>query len=250
MPLLLIFFARLNQRRTAPTNAQPLNVSSDNSNPGKADSAGSFRSRLPVDLCKRGELRVERFLDAATEVFTEKGYQHARLSEIVARAGGSLATLYRVFGDKEGLAHAIIRRRLEDLSARLTGLNLSGLPPEQALRQAAERIAEGMATADSVVIHRIVIGEGQSFPEMRDWFFDHAVAAVGGKLREYFEQEVAAGRLNIASPTTASSQFFMMLFGDLVIRVSSGNLKEPDAEELRAYAQAAADLFLHGALPR
>ena len=51
-------------------------------------------SRPPVELCKRGEIRVERFLDAATEVFIEKGYQHARLSDIVARAGGSLATLY------------------------------------------------------------------------------------------------------------------------------------------------------------
>jgi AcrR family transcriptional regulator len=227
-----------------------LNASSDNSDPGRTDSTGSFRTRLPVDLCKRGELRVERFLDAATEVFIENGYQHARLSEIVARAGGSLATLYRVFGDKEGLAHAIIQRRLKDLSARLEDLNLSGLPPEQALRQAAERIAEGMATAESVVIHRIVIGECQSFPDMRDWFFDHAVAAVRGSLREYFEQEVAAGRLKLESPTMASSQFFMMLFGDLVIRISSGNLKKPDAHELRAYAQAAVDLFLHGALPR
>jgi hypothetical protein len=35
-----------------------------------------------------------------------------------------------------------------------------------------------------------------------------------------------------------------------VIRISSGNLKKPDAHELRAYAQAAVDLFLHGALPR
>ncbi|HYM87127.1 MAG TPA: TetR/AcrR family transcriptional regulator [Pseudoxanthomonas sp.] len=212
---------------------------------------GSALRQLPsVDLCKRGELRVERFLDAATEVFTEKGYQHARLSEIVARAGGSLATLYRVFGDKEGLAHAIIQRRLQDLTARVQDLNLSGLPPEQALRQAAERIAEGMATAESVVIHRIVIGEGQSFPGMRDWFFDHAVAAVRASLSGYFEQEVAAGRLRLASPSMAASQFFMMLFGDLVIRVSSGNLQDPDAKELQAYAQAAVDLFLHGALPR
>ena len=227
-----------------------MNASTDNKKIGYAGVSGSLRPRLSVDLCKRGELRVERFLDAATEVFTEKGYQHARLSEIVARAGGSLATLYRVFGDKEGLAHAIIQRRLEDLSARMKDLNLPGLPPEQALRQAAERIAEGMTTAESVVIHRIVIGEGQSFPDMRDWFFDHAVAAVRGSLSEYFEQEVAAGRLKIASPAMASSQFFMMLFGDLVIRVSSGNLKEPDPNELRTYAQAAVELFLHGVLPR
>ncbi len=226
-----------------------MNASSNDSAIDKGPGS-SFRQRAPVDLCKRGELRVERFLDAATEIFTEKGYQHARLSEIVARAGGSLATLYRVFGDKEGLAHAIIQRRLHDLSERLQDLNLSGLPPEQALLQAAERIAEGMATAESVVVHRIVIGEGQSFPDMRDWFFDHAVAAVRGSLSEYFEQEIAAGRLKMPSPALAASQFFMMLFGDLVIRVSSGNLQNPDPEELRTYAQSAVDLFLHGALPR
>ena len=64
-----------------------------------------LRPRPQVDLCRRGEIRAEKFLDAATEVFAEKGYQHARLSEIVARAGGSLATLYRIFGDK-GTGHA------------------------------------------------------------------------------------------------------------------------------------------------
>ena len=118
------------------------------------------------------------------------------------------------------------------------------------MRQAAERIADGMATADSRVLHRIVIGEGQSFPGLRDWFFDHAVASVRGSLSEYFEQEAAAGRLNIASPLMASSQFFMMLFGDLVIRISSGSLSEPDPDELKAYALGAVDIFLHGTLPR
>ena len=227
-----------------------MNASIEDTNPGSPDVTGSLRPRLAVDLCKRGELRVERFLDAATEVFTEKGYQHARLSEIVARAGGSLATLYRAFGDKEGLAHAIIQRRLHELTDRLQDLNLSGLAPQDALQQAAERIAEGMCTAESVVIHRIVIGEGQSFSSMRDWFFDHAVAAVRTSLADYFVQEVEAGRLKLASPSLAASHFFMMLFGDLVMRVSSGNLKNPDPEELRLYAQSAVHLFLHGALPR
>lgn len=210
----------------------------------------ALAQRVPVDLCRRGELRVERFMDAATAVFIEKGYQHARLSEIVARAGGSLATLYRVFGDKEGLAHAIIRRRLHDLELRLRGLDLEGLAPEQALRLAAVRMAEGLAAPESVVVHRIAIGEGQSFPALRDWFFEHAVASLRDTLRGYFEQEVAAGRLVMASPALASSHFFMMLFGDLVIRISSGNLQEVDVDELRAHALDAVEVFLHGTLPR
>lgn len=207
-------------------------------------------SRAPVDLCRRGELRVERFIEAATAVFIEKGYQHSRLSEIVARAGGSLATLYRVFGDKEGLAHAIIQRRLRDLDLRLQGIHLSGLSPEQALRQAAVQIADGLAAPESVVVHRIVIGEGQSFPALRDWFFETAVSSLRNTLRDYFEQEVAAGRLNMPSPTLAASHFFMMLFGDLVIRISSGNKTLVDVEELRAHALDAVDIFLHGTLPR
>lgn len=214
------------------------------------DLAGLPASPQPPELCKRGEIRVERFLDAATEVFIEKGYQHARLSDIVARAGGSLATLYRVFGDKDGLARAIIQRRLKDLGERLQTLNLSGLPAEQALNLTAERIAESLCTSESMVVHRIAIGEGQSFPDLRDWFFDHAVQSVRNDLDLYFQQEISAGRMRMASASLASTQFFMMVFGDLVMRVSSGNLRTPDLDELKADAQAAVDIFLHGALPR
>ena len=216
--------------------------------PAPTDPAAYLRPT--VELCKRGEMRVERFLDAATAVFIEKGYQHARLSDIVARAGGSLATLYRAFGDKEGLARAIIQRRLQDLDQHLQALNLSGLPPEQALRLTATRIAENLVTTESMVIHRITIGEGQSFPDLRDWFFDHAVQSVRDNLRVYFEQEIHAGRLRLPSAALASTHFFMMVFGDLVLRVASGNLLQPNIEELKAQALAAVDTFLHGALPR
>lgn len=227
----------------------PSDTHHQDSSPASPDAIAALRPRAPVDLCKRGEMRVERFLDAATEVFTEKGYQHARLSEIVARAGGSLATLYRVFGDKEGLAHAIIQRGLRDLAGHLE-VNLSGLPPEQALQLTAEQFSDNVASDQFHVIHRIVIGEGQSFPALRDWYFDHGVGALRSHLCEYFKQEVAAGRLRMSSPTMAASQFFMMLFGDLVMRISSGNLQQIDATELRAYARDAVDNFLYGALPR
>jgi hypothetical protein len=76
------------------------------------------------------------------------------------------------------------------------------------------------------------------------------VQSLRDSLRLYFEQEIAAGRLRMPSATLASTQFFMMIFGDLVMRVSSGNQRNPDPEALRAQALAAVDVFLYGALPR
>lgn len=209
-----------------------------------------LRPRPQVELCRRGEIRAEKFLDAATEVFAEKGYQHARLSEIVARAGGSLATLYRIFGDKEGLASAILERRLDMHTHLLRDLNLTELPPGQALRRVAIRMAQVMARTDSQVVYRIVIGEGQSFPALRDWFFDQAVASIRSTLADYFEQQVAAGRMQLASPKAAAAQFYMSLFGDQIVRLAAGSNQLPDVDTLEAQALAAVELFLQGALPR
>ena len=209
-----------------------------------------LRPRPQVELCRRGEIRAEKFLDAATEVFAEKGYQHARLSEIVARAGGSLATLYRIFGDKEGLASAILERRLDMHTHLLRDLNLTELPPEQALRRVAIRMAQLMARTDSQVVYRIVIGEGQSFPALRDWFFDHAVASIRATLADYFAQQVAAGRMQLASPKAAAAQFYMSLFGDQIVRLAAGSTQLPDVDTLEAQALAAVELFLQGTLPR
>lgn len=195
-------------------------------------------------------MRAERFLDAATDVFAEKGYQHAKLSEIVARAGGSLATLYRIFGDKEGLAHAILERRLDSQVGILRDMNLTDMPAEQALREVAIRIAASMAKTESRVVYRIVIGEGESFPALRDWFFEQSVAETRAILTTFFQQQIDSGQLNLPSAEAAASQFYMMMFGNVIIRVASGYLDRVDAEELKAQAMLSVDMFLHGALPR
>lgn len=204
-----------------------------------------------VGLCRRGELRVEKFLDAATEVFAEKGFQHAKLSEIVAKAGGSLATLYRAFGDKEGLAYAILDRRMHKMAEALSDLRLDNLPPEIGLRKAAEQYMDRMTSEEAQLVHRLVIGEGRTFPGLRDWFFRTAVVSLTGDLSRYLQLQADQGRLSLhGSADFAAAQFFTLLFGDLMLRTASGYLPRPDEDEIERYVSQAVALFLHGSLPR
>lgn len=48
----------------------------------------------------RLEERRSALLTAAQNLFLEQGYERTTLGDVVARAGGSLATLYKLFGDK------------------------------------------------------------------------------------------------------------------------------------------------------
>jgi AcrR family transcriptional regulator len=57
----------------------------------------------------------ERILEAALEVFSDKGFHLATVDEIAERAGLGKGTLYRYFANKETLFNELVRLRLEEL---------------------------------------------------------------------------------------------------------------------------------------
>lgn len=209
---------------------------------------GGKRSR--TQPTGRTKLRVDRFLEVATEVFLEKGYRDTRLTDIVARSGGSLSTLYASFGNKEGLVHAIMERSIRSFGEGLDILDEPGLAPADALPPAAERLAAEMLTPERVVSHRIIIGEGIAFPELRDWFFEHGVDPAHARLADYFSRQVAANALVIDHPAIAADQFYMAAFAGTIIRTINGKLSPTDLPAVRAQAREAALVFLRGVLPR
>ncbi len=55
----------------------------------------------------------EALLDAATDLFTSRGFRGLRMEDVGASAGVSRQTVYNEFGDKRGLARAVLLRHTE-----------------------------------------------------------------------------------------------------------------------------------------
>lgn len=68
---------------------------------------------------QRGRLRVDAIMQAGAELFAEKGFDAATMTEIAARSGTAIGSLYRFFPTKETLADALILRYGELLFAGL-----------------------------------------------------------------------------------------------------------------------------------
>ncbi len=60
----------------------------------------------------------ERILEAALEVFSQKGFHSATTEDIAERAGVGKGTLYRYFETKEKLFAELVQLRLEELETR------------------------------------------------------------------------------------------------------------------------------------
>lgn len=63
----------------------------------------------------KGRRRHQALITAATEIFLQYGFEGATLDMIIERAGGSRTTLYKNFGDKEGLFAAVIASMIDDI---------------------------------------------------------------------------------------------------------------------------------------
>ena len=82
--------------------------------------AGVPKAREPKRA--RGKQRVAELLQAAAEVFAEKGYEAATMTEIAARAGAPIGSLYQFFPVKEALADTLVQTYAAMLAADLVAL--------------------------------------------------------------------------------------------------------------------------------
>jgi AcrR family transcriptional regulator len=64
---------------------------------------------------RRGEVAVDRILDAAEELYTERDQASIGMNEIARAAGCSRATLYRYFENREALRTAYVHRETRRL---------------------------------------------------------------------------------------------------------------------------------------
>lgn len=119
------------KKKTAAKKAGKPAVAADGAATGKAPSR------------QRGKDRVAALLAAAVEVFAEKGFEAATMTEIAAKAGASIGSLYQFFPTKDVLAAALHQANGEALSRMLSDLTaeVAGLRPVEV----ADRLFAGMA---------------------------------------------------------------------------------------------------------
>jgi len=103
---------------------------------------------------RRGRERVAALLRAGEEVFAEKGFDAATMTEIAARAGASIGSLYQFFPTKELLADTLQDTNGEALSQMLDALGevAEGAKPEMLIDRLFKDLSAFLEAHPSFVV--------------------------------------------------------------------------------------------------
>ena len=193
----------------------------------------------------RGERRRAAMLEAAKAVFIEQGYADATLDEVIRRSGGSRATLYKQFGDKEGLFAATIADICAKIVAPLAG-STPDREPERVLLAFGRSFMAGLMEPSGLQLYRVLIGEAARFPELANAAYRAGPAVAAEELAKHLRRWIAQKRIRLANPDLAARQFLEMTKGDLHLRALLRLEPHPTEGEIDFCVRNAVRLFLEG----
>lgn len=187
-------------------------------------------------------------LQAALEAFAETGYDGTSVRELSRRLGVSHALLIARFGSKEGLWFAAMEHALAQVEQSWREASASiGLDDLEALRQGVVRQVTFSAAHPQVL--RIMNHEGAiDSPRVR-FVIDRFVNPLRPGVERLLARLVAAGRIK---PFPYATLHYLTvvgggaLFAYPVETALLGGPAHPDPEEIRAHAEAVADLLIAG----
>ena len=177
----------------------------------------------PSERSPQRERRYAAILQAAEDLFLEQGYENTTLAEIVRMSRGSLATLYEMFGNKQGLLHAIARR----WSGATLAKSFDGKgPPSQSkidlLREYARHQAEVMRSPHTVALMRMMISEGFRDRSFARQTYDDLHRPAIRELSSLFAQWTAAGDSDFDRPEAAAELFLSLVAGNFALNALAG----------------------------
>jgi AcrR family transcriptional regulator len=177
----------------------------------------SLSTPLPPTRQRRKEARPQELLNAALELFVEKGFSAARSDEVAARAGVSKGTLYLYFPSKEDLFKAVVRSNLSALIAegQLIADRFEG-SSSQLLRRLMHTWWQRVGDTAAGGIFKIIVAEVRNFPELAQFYTDEVIVPaqrlIAGTLRRGIERgEFRAVPVDEATHTLIAPLLFLAL---------------------------------------
>jgi len=200
---------------------------------------------------RRKDARPQELLDAALDLFVERGFAATRSEDVATRAGVSKGTLYLYYPSKEELLKEVIRHHVINPIAEGVQIirDFDGPTPELLalmLRLWWERIGETRASG----ILKLMTSEARNFPEIAQFYVDEVVSPSNQMLASVIQRGITRGEfrgVDVAETTHAlvGPLVFLALNKHSLGACSAAFLLDP-----KVVVDALVDMVLYGLVPR
>ena len=201
---------------------------------------------------RRKQARPGELLDAALDLFVEKGFAATRVEEVAARAGVSKGTLFLYFPSKDELFKAVVR---ENISGRFVEWNSDFETFEGSTRDMLVYCMNSwwdrVGSTKAAGITKLMMSEAANFPQIAAFYQQEVIGPGHTLIRRILQRGIDQGEfrqldMDYAVFSVLAPMIFMMLS-----RHSRGAcLPDQLVLEPKRYMASQLDIILYGLGPK
>lgn len=212
--------------------------------------SGTLRAASDIEAGNGPSPRQEEVLDAVLDLLAE-GRDALTMSAVAERASCSKETLYKWFGDREGLLTATVQWQASKVRAGTydaARLDTSSL--QASLEAFAANWLKVISSRTSIALNRVAVSHAQSGKSnLGEIVLSNGRFAIGERLKPLLEAAREAGLVAFDDTETAFRTFFGLVGRDVQLRLLLGDrLRLSEAEIARDVKRATQQfLLLYGA---
>lgn len=198
---------------------------------------------------RRKEARPGELLDAALDLFVEKGFAATRVEEVAARAGVSKGTLFLYFPSKEDLFKAVVRENIVGLLAPWSEelRQFSGSTADM-LRACCHAWWDGVGNTRASGLEKLMMSEAGNFPSLASFYQTEVILPAQALIRQVLQRGVASGefRATLNVDYAVHSVISPLLY--LMLTKHSGGVCDVQAQDFdpTVFIEHQLDCLLHG----
>ena len=198
---------------------------------------------------RRPKARPTEILEAALDLFTERGFNATRLEDVASRAGLSKAAIYLYFNDKTSLLTALVQATVGaniTIASDMIGKHQGPVAP--LVRQLLGFMAGRMQETRMPDLIKLVISESRAHPEIGRFYLDNVIGRGLPLFQSLIERGMATGEFRKVDPRLTVK----CLVGPMLLGAIWKSAFEPIGAEpldLAAFAAHDADLIIRALQP-
>lgn len=174
---------------------------------------------------QRAARRREAILEAAAQVFTDKGYNGASIRDIADAANVADGTIYNYFANKEALLLALFDRLID---VEQTEAQLDAALSDDLSQMLPNYFGTHLTTVrQHYALFRAVIPEVLATPDLRERYYQSFVAPLLDTAAAHIEQRISQGELAAMEPQHAARVIYALFFGLLCLRILGDPVIQP-----------------------
>jgi AcrR family transcriptional regulator len=205
--------------------------------------------RPEVGELGRSARKRTAIIEAAHELFLQKGYAGTSMDDVAARAAVSKQTVYKNFADKQRLFTEVITSDVGRIEST-TEAQMAAMPDSTDLagdlRAFARDHLAGVMQPGRLRLRRMLIGEAERFPELAQAWYASGPERSCAEFAGWFAAWDRRGLLRVPDPMLAAQQFNWLVLSIPLNKAMAYATDEPlfTRPELDHYADEAVRVFL------